>query len=316
MLVAFCTAVRGYPSEQPGGVVQPVPVSWSDAHPEPEPELVWKLGTSTGKSGLNCYDGHGAPGASAIPNASSITLDECKRRCVSSSGCEAIVIKFGGLDKARWIKPDGVPAPSPEVALHADDSISEFVSCWLRTKVYPFNCAKHQEGFELFILSDTKVEKKLDDAKQLAEQRAMEEKQIEEKNRAEEEQEEDQRRVEEEHRRAEEEHSSAEAVAKAAAEEATQTAGPASKEEIELRTAMAASNIERLTTAIAAALKSGEDEKLIREAKYKKAALQDEEQEREEEEKALAKAKSLSSISSTPPAENARIDYRHPQRRA
>ena len=34
------------------------------------------------QGGLNCYDGHGAPGASGSPVATDIRLDECKQACL------------------------------------------------------------------------------------------------------------------------------------------------------------------------------------------------------------------------------------------
>ena len=43
---------------------------------------------------LNCYDDHGAPGASGEPYAMSIPLDECKRACLAASGCQAVVVQL------------------------------------------------------------------------------------------------------------------------------------------------------------------------------------------------------------------------------
>mgnify|MGYP001472901117 CR=1 FL=1 len=79
---------------------------------------------------LNCYDGHGAPGASGSPHAVSITVDECKRTCLAASGCQAVVVKFES-------EPE---APTP----------SELVRCFLREEVRPNDCVLGSTDFELY----------------------------------------------------------------------------------------------------------------------------------------------------------------------
>lgn len=42
---------------------------------------------------LNCFDGHGAPGASDEAQFTAIPLEDCKRACLDTSGCQVIVVK-------------------------------------------------------------------------------------------------------------------------------------------------------------------------------------------------------------------------------
>ena len=84
--------------------------------------------------GLNCYDGHGAAGASADPHANSIALDDCKAACQErqTSGCRSIVVEF--------------EAPSAMRAWSND------VKCYLRGVVQPEDCVHAAANFELYTL--------------------------------------------------------------------------------------------------------------------------------------------------------------------
>ena len=116
MLVAAVASGSLRPALQPDGV----PLS------PPAPAGQWTLHPGS----LNCYDGHGAPGASGSPHAASITVDECKRACLAASGCQAVVVKFES-------EPE---APTP----------SELVRCFLREEVRPNDCVLGSTDFELY----------------------------------------------------------------------------------------------------------------------------------------------------------------------
>ena len=78
---------------------------------------------------LNCYDGHGAPGASSEAHAESISIDDCKAACVETSGCLAIVVEF--------------EAP-PEQRAWSND-----VTCYLREVVWMEECVQGVKNYEL-----------------------------------------------------------------------------------------------------------------------------------------------------------------------
>eukprot|EP00964_Phaeocystis_antarctica_P107056 scaffold71831_cov33-Phaeocystis_antarctica.AAC.1 len=69
--------------------------------------------------GLNCYDGHGAPGASGQPHSRSIRLDECEKECRSLPGCGAVVVKFESN-------------PSRVLAAAGEGPAAALVDCYLR----------------------------------------------------------------------------------------------------------------------------------------------------------------------------------------
>ena len=77
--------------------------------------------------GLNCYNGHGAPGGDGDPSCRSVSLEVCQRACVRTSWCHAIVVKL--LDTHR----------GPH----------QLESCWFREMVEPAKCVNGTD-FELF----------------------------------------------------------------------------------------------------------------------------------------------------------------------
>jgi hypothetical protein len=119
------------PALLPEGVLQPsVTPSSSVGGKDPigAPSGRWTLQPGE----LNCYDGHGAPGASGSPHAESIAVDECKKACLSASGCQAVVVKFESPPELRaW---------------------SNLVTCYLRGDVRPRDCHTGSTGYELYTL--------------------------------------------------------------------------------------------------------------------------------------------------------------------
>lgn len=86
------------------------------------------------EGGLNCYDGHGAPGAADDAQFAAIPLEDCKRACLEQSGCQAVVVKSQGF--SLGISPTGVA-----------------VSCWLREEVVPEECVRGSDGYDLFTVT-------------------------------------------------------------------------------------------------------------------------------------------------------------------
>ena len=111
MLLAVIASGSLRPALQPDGVPQP----------SPGPTGQWTLHPG----GLNCYDGHGAPGASGSPHAEPITLDECKSACLAASGCQAVVVDVKKFEVS--LRPPRPDAPAQ----------SKLVSCFLREEVRP-----------------------------------------------------------------------------------------------------------------------------------------------------------------------------------
>lgn len=123
MLVAVALA----PALQPEGALQPsATVGGKD--PIAAPSGRWTLQPGE----LNCYDGHGAPGASGSPHAESIAVDDCKKACLSAPDCQAVVVKFESPPELRaW---------------------SNLVTCYLRGEVRPKDCTRGSTGYELYTL--------------------------------------------------------------------------------------------------------------------------------------------------------------------
>ena len=119
MLVAALASGALRPALQPDGVPLSSPGQWT-LHP----------------GGLNCYDGHGAPGASGSPHAEPVTVDECQRACLVASGCQAVVVNVVKFES----KPEA-PAQSKKL-----------VSCYLREEVRPEECDGSTD-FELYTLA-------------------------------------------------------------------------------------------------------------------------------------------------------------------
>ena len=94
--------------------------------------------------GLNCYDGHGAPGASGRPHSTSIRLDECEKECRALPGCKAVVVKFESAD-------DRV------LAAAGNETAAALVDCYLREEVHTEDCIRGSDGYELFMLDSLKV---------------------------------------------------------------------------------------------------------------------------------------------------------------
>ena len=122
MLVATVASGSLRPALQPDGA----PLS------SPGPAGQWTLHPGR----LNCYDGHGAPGASAAPiRDERITVDECKRACLVASGCQAVV--------ANVVKFESNPEAPAQ---------SQLVSCFLREEVRPEECDRSTD-FDLYTLA-------------------------------------------------------------------------------------------------------------------------------------------------------------------
>ena len=80
--------------------------------------------------GLNCFDGHGAPGASGSPDVKSVSLDDCRAACLHAPGCRAVVVEFESPPEMRaW---------------------SNLVSCYLREEVRPEECVQGATNYELY----------------------------------------------------------------------------------------------------------------------------------------------------------------------
>ena len=126
MLLAIIASGSLRPALQPDGVPQS----------SPGPTGQWTLRPG----GLNCYDGHGAPGASGSPHAEPITLDECKSACLAASGCQAIVVDVKKFEVS--LRPPRPDAPAQ----------SKLVSCFLREEVRPEECVSGTD-FELYTLA-------------------------------------------------------------------------------------------------------------------------------------------------------------------
>ena len=94
--------------------------------------------------GLNCYDGHGAPGASGRPHSTSIRLDACQKNCRALPGCKALVVKFESDDDRA-------------LAAAGNDTAAALVDCYLREEVHTEDCIHGSDGFELFMLDSLKV---------------------------------------------------------------------------------------------------------------------------------------------------------------
>ena len=121
------------PALQPDGALQPSassPSSVGGNGPTAAPSGRWTLQPG----GLNCYDGHGAPGASGSPHAESITMDECKKSCVTAPGCQAVVANFESSPGMR--------------------ARSDLVTCYLREEVQPKDCIIGSTGYELYTLEN------------------------------------------------------------------------------------------------------------------------------------------------------------------
>ena len=95
-----------------------------------DPRVVAPPGQWTFHPGdLNCYDGHGAPGASSDAHAESISIEECKAACLKTSGCLAIVVKFESPPEMRaW---------------------SNGVTCYLREQIWVEECDHGAKNYEL-----------------------------------------------------------------------------------------------------------------------------------------------------------------------
>ena len=95
-----------------------------------DPRVVAPPGQWTFHPGdLNCYDGHGAPGASGDAHAESISIEECKAACLRTSGCLAIVVKFESPPEMRaW---------------------SNGVTCYLREQIWVEECDHGAKNYEL-----------------------------------------------------------------------------------------------------------------------------------------------------------------------
>ena len=95
-----------------------------------DPRVVAPPGQWTFHPGdLNCYDGHGAPGASSDAHAESISIEECKAACLKTSGCLAVVVKFESPPEMRaW---------------------SNGVTCYLREQIWVEECDHGAKNYEL-----------------------------------------------------------------------------------------------------------------------------------------------------------------------
>ena len=143
MLATAVVAVSSQPALQPDGFLQS-PLLQSA--PAARKSSQWGRQWTVQPGGLNCYDGHGAPGASGKPHWTSIRLDECEKECRSLPGCGAVVVKFES-------NPDRVLAAAgkgPAAAL---------VDCYLREEVRVEDCIHSgiHSGYELFVLGPRKV---------------------------------------------------------------------------------------------------------------------------------------------------------------
>ena len=132
MLATAVVAVSSQPALQPDGFLQ------SNSQ--------WGRQWTVQPGGLNCYDGHGATGASAQPNSRSIRLDVCQQECRSLPGCGAVVVKFES-------SPDRKLAAAGKVAATA----AALVDCYLREEVQAEDCVHGSTGSELYILGPRKV---------------------------------------------------------------------------------------------------------------------------------------------------------------
>ena len=95
-----------------------------------DPPVVAPLGQWTRQPGdLNCYDGHGAPGASGEAHAKSISIEDCKAACLEASGCLAIVVEFDS---------------PPETRAWSND-----VTCYLREQIWMEECVQGAKNYEL-----------------------------------------------------------------------------------------------------------------------------------------------------------------------
>ena len=116
------------PALQPddGSVSSSRPRSSADGKaPVPAPSGRWALHPG----GLNCYDGHGAPGASGAPHAKSVSMQYCKAACLDTPGCRAIVVEFDAPPAMRaW---------------------SNDLTCYLRGEVRPEECVHGATNYEL-----------------------------------------------------------------------------------------------------------------------------------------------------------------------
>ena len=130
---AACGSLPPHGALQPplasGGVAALIAGSQPGGGPSAPYAAQWALR----QGGLNCYDGHGAPGASGSPVATDIRLDECKQACLDLPGCQAIVVKH--------------------YSATADGAVGQFVSCYVRETVYPEKCIRGTDDFELYILT-------------------------------------------------------------------------------------------------------------------------------------------------------------------
>lgn len=79
---------------------------------------------------LNCYDGHGAPGASGAPHAKSVSMQDCKAACLDTSGCRAIVVEFDSPPAMRAWSTD--------------------LTCYLREEVRPEECVHGAPNYEMY----------------------------------------------------------------------------------------------------------------------------------------------------------------------
>ena len=102
-------------------------------------DAVWCMQWAVQPGGLNCYDGHGAPGSNGEPHSTSVRLDECKTICQSLPSCGAIVVKFES-NADRMLAAAG---EAPAAAL---------VDCYLREEVRVAECVHGSAGYELFTL--------------------------------------------------------------------------------------------------------------------------------------------------------------------
>jgi hypothetical protein len=116
---------------QPALQPDSLPESSSRASAAPaDPPVVAPSGQWTLHPGdLNCYDGHGAPGASGEPHAESISIEDCKAACLETSGCLAIVVEFES---------------PPEMRAWSND-----VTCYLREQIWMEECVRGAQNHEL-----------------------------------------------------------------------------------------------------------------------------------------------------------------------